>query len=86
MLRLAQRNGVRLPYADVDEIRAAYEFSDLQSCEDIYYAGAGFLQEVQGLRDLSPAYLERARPGQVWPATAQYRQDQASPPAFMPAF
>ena len=65
MLRLAQRNGVRLPYAGVDEIRAAYEFSDLQSFLDIYYAGAGVLQEERDFRDLTRAYLERVREDNV---------------------
>ncbi|MCT6716594.1 hypothetical protein N4280_14075, partial [Staphylococcus aureus] len=37
---LARRNGVDLPYADVEALRAAYAFTDLQSFLDIYYAGA----------------------------------------------
>lgn len=65
MLRLAERNGVRLPYADVDEIRAAYQFSDLQSFLDIYYAGAGVLREERDFRDLTRAYLERAHEDNV---------------------
>ena len=65
MLGLAQRNGVSLPYAGVDEIRAAYEFSDLQSFLDIYYAGAGVLRTERDFRDLTRAYLERAREDNV---------------------
>ena len=60
MLRLAERNRVELPYADVDEIRDAYNFSDLQSFLDIYYAGAAVLREAQDFYDLTWAYLERA--------------------------
>lgn len=60
MMQLAQRNGVRLPYADVEEIRAAYRFSDLQSFLDIYYAGAQVLKTEQDFYDLTRAYLERA--------------------------
>ena len=37
MMKLARRNSVAIPYASVDEIRSAYEFSDLQSFLDIYY-------------------------------------------------
>jgi adenosine deaminase len=37
---LAQRNGVELPYASVEALRAAYAFTNLQSFLDIYYAGA----------------------------------------------
>lgn len=65
MMRLAQRNGVRLPYADVDEIRAAYRFSDLQSFLDIYYAGAQVLRTEEDFYDLTRAYLERAREDNV---------------------
>jgi adenosine deaminase len=60
MMKLARRNRVALPYADIDEIRRAYEFSNLQSFLDIYYAGARVLQTEQDFDDLTRAYLERA--------------------------
>ena len=60
MMTLARRNNVAIPYASVDEIRDAYEFSDLQSFLDIYYAGAQVLIEEQDFYDLTWAYLERA--------------------------
>jgi len=60
MMALAQRNQIDLPYADVEEIRRAYEFSDLQSFLDIYYAGAAVLVTEQDFYDLTRAYLERA--------------------------
>ena len=60
MMRLAERNGVTIPYKSVEEIREAYEFSDLQSFLDIYYAGAAVLQTRQDFYDLTWAYLERA--------------------------
>ena len=60
MMRLAQRNGIRIPYDSVEEIRRAYEFTDLQSFLDIYYAGAAVLQSRQDFHDLTYAYLERA--------------------------
>ena len=60
MMALALRNGVELPYADIGEIRAAYEFSNLQSFLDIYYAGARVLQTERDFHDLTYAYLERA--------------------------
>ncbi|MFM8866530.1 MAG: adenosine deaminase, partial [Limnohabitans sp.] len=40
---LAQRNGVQLPYPNVDALRAAYAFTNLQSFLDLYYAGASVL-------------------------------------------
>jgi adenosine deaminase len=57
---LAERNGVRLPYASVDALRAAYEFQDLQSFLDVYYAGASVLLHEQDFYDLAYAYLRRA--------------------------
>ena len=60
MFALAQRNGIELPYASVEEVRAAYEFSNLQDFLDIYYAGAGVLQTEQDFYDMTWAYLERA--------------------------
>ena len=60
MFALARRNGVRLPYASVEEVRAAYNFSDLQSFLDLYYAGAAVLQTEQDFHDLTMAYVRRA--------------------------
>jgi adenosine deaminase len=60
MMTLAQRNRIELPYASVDEIRDAYNFSNLQSFLDIYYAGAQVLKETRDFYDLTLAYLQRA--------------------------
>lgn len=60
MFALAQRNGVALAYASVDELRAAYDFGDLQSFLDVYYAGAAVLQTESDFHDLTMAYVRRA--------------------------
>jgi adenine deaminase len=60
MFALAQRNGVTLPYADVEAVRAAYVFEDLQSFLDLYYAGCSVLVTEDDFADLTTAYLERA--------------------------
>ncbi|RZI77451.1 MAG: adenosine deaminase [Variovorax sp.] len=57
---LAQRNGVSLPYASVEELRRAYAFTNLQSFLDIYYAGASVLRKEQDFYDMAWAYLGRA--------------------------
>ena len=57
---LAQRNGIPLAYPNVEALRAAYAFSDLQSFLDIYYAGASVLLTEIDFFDLGFAYLERA--------------------------
>ena len=58
---LAQRNGITLPYESVDEVRAAYDFADLQAFLDLYYAGAAVLVTEEDFFDLTWAYLERAK-------------------------
>ena len=60
MFALAQRNGIKLAYSSVEEVRAAYDFSDLQSFLDLYYAGAAVLQTEQDFYDLTMAYIQRA--------------------------
>jgi adenosine deaminase len=65
IFQLAQRNGVALPYASVEALRAAYAFTDLQSFLDIYYAGASVLLTEQDFFDMAWAYFERAAADQV---------------------
>ena len=60
MFRLAERNGVTLPYPSVEALRAAYAFKDLQSFLDIYYAGASVLRTEQDFHDMAWAYLVKA--------------------------
>ena len=62
---MAQRNGVKLPYADVEALRAAYAFTNLQSFLDIYYAGASVLLHEQDFYDMAWAYLQRAKADNV---------------------
>jgi adenosine deaminase len=58
---LATRNGIQLPYPTIEELRAAYAFTDLQSFLQIYYAGAGVLQKEEDFSDMAWAYLTRAK-------------------------
>jgi len=58
--RLAEKNGVSLPYASVDAMRAAYDFADLQSFLDVYYAACAVLVTRDDFRELTLAYLRRA--------------------------
>ncbi|WP_296596375.1 adenosine deaminase [Phenylobacterium sp.] len=59
MFELARRNGIDLPFKTVDEVRAAYAFSNLQDFLDIYYQGAGVLIAEQDFHDLAMAYFRR---------------------------
>ena len=57
---LARRNGVDLGYPNVEALRDAYAFTDLQSFLELYYAGASVLRTEQDFFDLAWAYLTRA--------------------------
>ncbi|MCR3732153.1 adenosine deaminase [Streptomyces umbrinus] len=57
---LAARNGVTLPYADTDDLRKAYQFSDLQSFLNLYYELMAVLRTEDDFADLADAYLARA--------------------------
>lgn len=59
MFEIGQRNGIKLPFASVEDVRAAYEFDNLQSFLDIYYQGAAVLQQEQDFYDMTWAYLQR---------------------------
>ncbi len=61
MLALAERNGVELPYPDIDTIRKAYNFNCLQDFLDLYYQGMSVLQTEQDFHDLTWAYLLRCK-------------------------
>ena len=61
MFELAARNHVELPYASVEEVRAAYDFHNLQSFLDIYYQCADVLRTEQDFYDLTWAYLLRCQ-------------------------
>lgn len=60
MVALAARNGITLPHRSVDDLRAAYRFTNLQSFLDLYYQGASVLLTVRDFEDLMYAYLQRA--------------------------
>ena len=60
MVELARRNQVEIPFASVEEVRAAYSFTRLQDFLDIYYAGANVLREQRDFHDLAAAYFARA--------------------------
>jgi adenosine deaminase len=61
MFDLAQRNKIKLPYASVDHLRAAYEFRNLQDFLNIYYQGTQVLLTEHDFYDLTWAYLQRCR-------------------------
>ncbi|MFD6857487.1 adenosine deaminase [Rhodococcus sp. NPDC060086] len=57
---LAERNRIELPYRDLDDLRSRYEFGDLVSFLDLYYANMEVLRTAQDFADLARAYFARA--------------------------
>ncbi|PND34208.1 adenosine deaminase [Achromobacter pulmonis] len=58
---LAARNGVALPWPDVESLRGAYDYGNLQEFLDLYYLGADVLRTAQDFYDLTWAYLLKCR-------------------------
>jgi len=59
MFAFGRRNRVDLPFKSVEDVRAAYAFSNLQDFLDIYYQGAAVLQTEEDFHDLALAYFDR---------------------------
>lgn len=60
MFALAERNRIQLPYASVEQVREAYDFTDLQSFLDLYYRGMSVLRTAEDFHDLAMDYFRRA--------------------------
>ncbi|MBZ5488206.1 adenosine deaminase [Halomonas aquamarina] len=60
MFALAERNGIQLPYASIDEAKAAYQFDDLQGFLNLYFQGMSVLCHEQDFFDLAMDYFRRA--------------------------
>ncbi len=57
---IAARNGIDPGYPSIDALRAAYQFTDLQSFLAVYYAGMRVLRTERDYYDLTMAYFARA--------------------------
>ena len=65
LFKLAKRNKIQIPFANVDEIKSAYNFSNLQSFLDIYYQSANVLIKEEDFFDLTWAYLLKCKEDNV---------------------
>src|SRR5882757_8072382 len=60
LIHLGRRNNCQLRWKTAEELRSAYEFSDLQSFLDLYYEGCQVLVEEADFYELTRAYLRKA--------------------------
>ena len=65
LMEFAARNQVDIPFKTLEEVRAAYDFSNLQDFLDIYYQGMSVLQTEADFHDLTDAYLQRCHADNV---------------------
>ncbi|MFQ3196560.1 MAG: adenosine deaminase [Paraglaciecola sp.] len=65
MMQLAQKHGVSLPYTTIKQVRAAYNFNNLQSFLDLYYLGASVLRDEEDFYQLMWAYLCKCKEDNV---------------------
>jgi len=65
LMQFAERNQVDIPFKTLDEVKAAYNFSNLQDFLDIYYQGMSVLQTEADFHDLTDAYLQRCQADNV---------------------
>ncbi len=65
LMQFAERNRVDIPFKTLDEVKAAYNFSNLQDFLDIYYQGMSVLQTEADFHDLTDAYLQRCQADNV---------------------
>ncbi len=61
MFEMARRNGIRLRWESPEALRAAYEFEGLSSFLELYFEACAVLRTGDDFRDVTEAYLRRAR-------------------------
>ena len=61
LFKLARRNDVQIPFANVNEVKSAYNFSNLESFLNIFYQGSKVLINEQDFFDLAWAYTLKCK-------------------------
>jgi len=65
MFSLAKRNNVQIPFKNIDDVKKAYNFNNLDSFLKIYYEGAKVLIEEQDFFDLTWAYILKCKENNI---------------------
>ncbi len=61
MFKLSKRNKVEIPFKSIEEIKSAYNFSNLDSFLKIYYEGSNVLISEEDFFDLTWEYILRCK-------------------------
>ena len=61
MFNLAKRNNIKIPYSNVNEVKSAYNFSNLETFLNIYYEGSKVLINEKDFFDLTWSYAVKCR-------------------------
>ena len=65
MFDLATKNNITIPFKNIDEVKSAYNFHNLQSFLNIYYQGAKVLINEQDFFDLTWAYMIKSKENNI---------------------
>ena len=65
LFKLAKRNRVQIPFANVNEIKSAYNFNNLESFLNIFYQASKVLIKEQDFFDLTWAYALKCKEDNV---------------------
>ena len=65
LFELAKRNNIQIPYTNIEEVKSAYNFSDLQSFLNVFYQGSKVLVKEQDFFDLTWAYALKCKEDNV---------------------
>ena len=65
MFKIAKRNNIQLKFTTVEQLREAYQFTQLQDFLDLYYAGTSVLIHEQDFYELTWDYLIQAKANNI---------------------
>jgi len=65
MFNLAKRNNIKIPYLNINEVKSAYNFNNLQTFLNIYYEGSKVLIKQEDFFDLTWAYVLKCKEDNV---------------------
>ena len=65
MFSLAKRNNVKIPFKNINDVKSAYNFSNLESFLNIFYQGSNVLIKEEDFFDLTWAYVLKCKEDNV---------------------